>query len=124
MLGLSYTWQQIEIFKLAYQENSRNKAYKELLDRNHYLRYNLTNLKSSSYLGNKLLGDNTNFEIPRRSQMLTLALPKENVSGSNIFNQPLRTVAGDAWPISIIKSYINKQAQAQDLNNQENRLQR
>ena len=123
MLGLSYAWQQIEIFKLAYQGNSRNKAYKELLDRNHYLRYNLINLKSSSYLGNKLLGDNTNFEIPGQSQMLTLALPKKRASGANIFNQPLRAVSWDGWPILIIKSYINKQAQAQDLNNQENRLQ-
>lgn len=131
-LSLAYAWQQTEIIKLAYLENKSNKFYKELLDKNRYLRYNLINHKSSSYLGNKLLDNNTNFEIPAQSQMLTLVLPRERISDSKRQSGQLRYVGADivkegiylsafkiqdAWPISVIKSYINKQAQAQDGNN-------
>ena len=80
VLSLFYVGQQTEVIKLAYQANKINKLHKELLDRNHHLRYNLISLKSSYYLGGKLLSENTNFEIPKQSQMVSLALPKEEQS--------------------------------------------
>src|SRR3990167_6706533 len=80
VFSLFYVGQQTEVIKLAYQENKINKLHKELLDRNHHLRYNLISLKSSYYLGGKLLSENTNFEIPKQSQMVSLALPKEEQS--------------------------------------------
>lgn len=131
LLSLIYTWQQVNIIKLAYQENNKAAIYKELLDSNHYLRYNLIKLKSSYNLGNKLLDDKTDFEIPKHSQMLTLVLPKQNMpADKNIFTQPLPVNSRflksgiiflsafkieDSLPLSIIKSYINKQAQAEDV---------
>ena len=77
VLSLFYVGQQTEVIKLAYQANKINKLHKELLDRNHYLRYNLISLKSSYHLGGALLSENTNFEMPKQSQMVSLALPKE-----------------------------------------------
>lgn len=127
--SLGYTWQQVEIIKLAYQGGRANKAYKELLDKNHYLRYNLLNLKSASYLGNKLLDENTLYEIPAPSQVLSLALPKDTAGNhpyafaelspahakDTLFLSALKIQ--DAWPLSLVSVYLNKQAQAQDLGN-------
>lgn len=132
LLSLLYTWQQIEIIKLAYQENSKNNAYKEMLDRNHYLRYNLSGLKSVLSLGNKLLDGTTNFELPKTRQMLTLVLPNQDtpletiVQPKNLksflpgFSKGRFAISisklQNALPLSIVKSLINKQAQAQDFN--------
>jgi len=121
LFSLAYTWQQIEIIKLAYQENHKNKIYKELLDINHSLRYNLISLKSSSHLGGRLLVDDKKFEIPRKTQVKVLALPKEKVDAlsprevfirKGIFLSVFK--AKDSWPIMLAQSYIGKQAEAQD----------
>lgn len=136
-LCLCYSWQQIEVIRLAYQQNSKDKTYKELLDRNHYLRYNLVNLKSSSYLGKKLLAENTVFEIPGGSQMRVLPLTKSEAA----FNSSSRAQQGKfentrlsllgftekgiienafnklqgAWPVEAIDAYVSRLAQAQDI---------
>lgn len=131
LLSLFYAWQQVSIIKLAYEENNKAAVYKEFLDRNRNLRYNLIKLKSSYHLGNKLLDDNTDFEIPKRSQTLTLASPKQNATADKgIFTQVLpidnRFLKSgtiflsafrieDSLPVSIIRSYINKQAQAEEV---------
>ena len=132
ILSLAYTSQQVEIIKLAYQGGRANKAYKELLDRQHYLRYNLLNLKSSAYLGNKLLDENTSFEIPKESQILSLAVPRENMhtgqyeahksldSKSNVTKDTLFVSFSkiqESWPVSLVKSLVNNHAQAQDIKN-------
>lgn len=129
-LCLCYCWQQIEIIQLAYQQSGKNKAYKELLDRNHYLRYNLTNLKSSSSLGKKLLSENALFEIPKPSQVRVLPLSKpeavfttsrrqqgqsENKKLSFLGFGDVFDRLQDSWPIEAIDAYINRRAQAQDI---------
>ena len=133
-LSLVYTWQQSEIIKLAYLENNKNKACKELLDRNQYLRYNLISQKSALNLGNKLLDGAANFEIPQPSQVITLPLAIDNAQGGlqdgfrstqkagiKLKRQETFVVSiaklQNALPLLIVKSFINKQAQAQDFNN-------
>ncbi len=122
-LCLIYAWQQVKIIQLAYQGSEKNKMHKELLDINHSLRYNLCSLKSSSYLGSKLLTENSNFEIPDRAQMMVLNLPQEkgafNTQHSLVKGRILLGVSKlkESWPLSLIKSYIDRQAQAQDLLN-------
>lgn len=136
-LCLCYCWQQIEIIQLAYQQSGKNKTYKELLDRNHYLRYNLANLKSSSSLGKKLLADNTVFEIPKSSQVRVQRLSKleapftgrrqqgqsENRklsllsfagAGKGIAIGAFNKLQG-SWPIESVDAYISRHAQAQDI---------
>lgn len=127
LLSLIYTWQQVNIIKLAYRENSRSLVYNELLDKNRYLRYNLIKLKSSHHLGNKLLDDKSDFEIPKRSQMLTLVLPKEKAkTDKNILAMDNRffksgTIFLSAFkienslPLTVIRSYIDRHAQAEDV---------
>ena len=120
MLSLAYAWQQIEIIKLAYQQSRKSMAYKEFLDRNHYLKYNLISLKSSSYLGSRLFNEDVKFEIPSQSQMLTLFMPKEAVmAGKDVFLKDGLVLsffkARETWPFHVIRAYIDKQAQAQEL---------
>lgn len=133
-LSLVYTWQQTEIIKLAYLENNKNNVCKELLDRNQYLRYNLISQKSALNLGNKFLDGAANFEIPQPSQMMTLLLPIDNPQGELQDGFRPTEKAGikpkrqetfimsivklqNALPLLIVKSFINRQAQAQDFNN-------
>lgn len=132
--SLVYTWQQTEIIRLAYLENNKNKVCKELLDRNHYLRYNLVSQKSALNLGNKLLGGAANFEIAQPSQMMTLPLaidtPRGYVqdgfhrvqkAGIKLKRQEtfMMSIAKlqNALPLLIVKAFVNKQAQAQDFSN-------
>lgn len=126
-LSLAYVWQETEIIKLAYQSEARSRSRKELLDRNRHLRYNLISLKSCAYLGNKLLNDNSNYEIPKRSQMMTLTLPKDAEPGrERALSRPQGIIPrgmilsalkiDEAWPVSVIKSYFDNHAQAQDIN--------
>ena len=133
ILSLVYAWQQTEIIKLAYLENNKDKVCKELLDRNQYLRYNLLSQQSALNLGNKFLDGADNFEIPQQSQMLSLPLPIDRPqgylqdgfrptqkAGIKLKRQETFLVSiaklQNALPLLIVKSFINKQAQAQDIN--------
>lgn len=117
VLSLFVVRQETEVIKLAYQENQNNRLYKELLDSNRYLRYNLISLKSSPSLADKLLNETSGYELPKQSQVMSLVLPQENnpavlKEAKAGFIDRLQ----ESWPIVLAKSYINKQAQAQDLN--------
>ncbi len=117
VLSLFVVRQETEVIKLAYQENQNTRLYKELLDSNRYLRYNLISLKSSPHLADKLLNEASGYELPKQSQVMSLVLPQENnpavlKEAKAGFIDRLQ----ESWPIVLAKSYINKQAQAQDLN--------
>lgn len=92
VLSLFYVGQQTEVIKLAYQANKINKLHKELLDRNHYLRYNLLSLKSSYNLGGKLFSENSKFELPKQSQMISVASSKEE----QLFRRDIRNYSLDS----------------------------
>lgn len=122
LLSLAFTWQQVEIIKLAYQENRKTKNYKDLLDKNYSLNYALTSLKSSHNLGGKLFSGDTEFEIPKSSQMRVMVVPREE--GNVIKTRDVFIKDGvilsmfkikEAWPVSVLRAYIDRQAQAQDI---------
>ncbi len=118
LLSLFVVRQETEVIKLAYQENQSNRLYKELLDSNRYLRYNLISLKSSVHLADKLLNETSGYELPKQSQVMSLVLPQENnpavlKEAKAGFIDRLQ----ESWPVVLAKSYINKQALGQqDLN--------
>lgn len=130
-LSLAYTWQQTAIIKLAYLENNKDKVCKELLDRNQYLRYNLLSQKSAMSLGNKFLDGAANFEISQPLETISLPLPISNPQGElrdgflraqkpgiKLTQQEnfLLSIAKlqNSLPLLMVKSFINRQAQAQD----------
>lgn len=103
--------QETEVLKLAYKENQDNRLYKELLDSNRYLRYNLISLKSSPYLADKLLNEASGYELPKQSQVVNLVLPQENnPTGFKEAKAGLIFKLQESWPIVLVKSYVNKQA--------------
>ena len=81
--------QQIELVKLGYEIDCKDKAVKELLDCRDILRYNISNLESPSRLENALLSKKVAVSFPKRGQIIMLskaasyskALPIFSISG-------------------------------------------
>ncbi|MFA6349532.1 MAG: hypothetical protein WCY12_01205 [Candidatus Omnitrophota bacterium] len=83
-----YTWQQTEIYRMAYVNQKNMSVAQDLLDKNTLLRYNIAKNTSLTRIGVKVSGD-TDFQMPDRFQMLTMVYPKgalrpkvvDNISG-------------------------------------------
>lgn len=86
--ALTYVHQQIELVKLGYAIDCKEKICKEMLDRRDILRYNISNLESPSRLENALLSKKVTVSYPRNGQVIilskaasyTMALPILGVS--------------------------------------------
>src|SRR3989338_1610556 len=106
VLSLFFVRKKKELIKLAYKENQNSRLYKELLDSNRYLRYNLISLKSSPYLADRLLNEASGYELPKQSQVLNLILPQEN--NPAVLKEAKANWAfklQESWPIVLVKSY-------------------
>ena len=73
-VSLIYLYQETETVKLSYTASKKSNRYQDLLEQNKNLKYNIARLKSVSSLGNKVLKDNANFEIPRPAQLAEIKL--------------------------------------------------
>ncbi len=71
-LSLIYTHMQTKIFDLAYQGKDKEQRIKRLKDENRNITCNILALKSSSYLGVKLLSDNSDMQFGNRDRIITL----------------------------------------------------
>jgi len=71
--GLVYVHQQIELVKLSYEIDCKDKKAKEMLDHRDILRYNISNLESPSRLENVLSSKNVLVSYPRRGQVIVLS---------------------------------------------------
>lgn len=76
LISLIYLYQETETIKLAYTTSKKSKYYQDLLEQNRNISYNIDTLKSVTLLGNKVLGANSNFEIPKPTQLAELKLKK------------------------------------------------
>jgi len=71
--ALVYVHQQIELVKLSYEIDCREKVYKEALDRRDILRYNISNLESPSRLENVLISKKVTVSYPKSGQVVILS---------------------------------------------------
>ena len=71
--ALVYVHQQIELVKLGYEIDCKDKKVKEMLDRRDILRYNISNLESPSRLENALSSKKVNVLYPKRGQVIILS---------------------------------------------------
>ena len=71
--ALLYVHQQIELVKLSYEIDCRDKQVKELLDRREILRYNISNLEAPSRLENVLSLRKVPVSYPKRGQVILLS---------------------------------------------------
>ena len=79
MIALLYVHQQIELVKLSYAIDFKEKRLKDILDHNEGLGYNIENLESPSRLEQALLSKNIDVSYPKRGQV---------VSGTGNLKQP------------------------------------
>ena len=73
LTALVYVHQQVELVKLSYQIDCKEKKLKEMLDRKGILRYNISNLESPSRLEKVLLERKVSVSYPKNRQVIRLA---------------------------------------------------
>lgn len=71
--ALVYVHQQIELVKLGYEIDCKEKRAKEMLDLRDILRYNISNLESPSRLENALSSKKVAVSYPKRGQVIVLS---------------------------------------------------
>jgi len=70
LLALLYVHQQVELVKLSYAIEIRDKKLKDMLDHNESLGYNVGNLESPSHLEQALIARNIDVAFPRRGNVV------------------------------------------------------
>ncbi len=85
LASLLYVHQQVELVKLSYAIESREKDVVLLLDRKEKLVYNLDNLTSPSRLEQVLVAKNIKVEYPKREQVISVA-----TRGQLYLKEPIR----------------------------------
>ena len=71
--ALVYVHQQVELVKLSYEIDCKEKKLKEMLDHKGILRYNISNLESPSRLERALLEKKVSVGYPKKGQVIKLA---------------------------------------------------
>lgn len=89
LVALVYVHQQVELVKLSYAIETKEKALQDVLDHKDRLTYNINNLASPSRLEQVLMAKNIDMAFPRRHNVVKVAkLPArpgdENLRSSGI----------------------------------------
>lgn len=72
-VALLYVHQQVELVKLSYAIESKEKAIKDMLDLKDSLGYNINNLEAPSRLEGILLSKNIDIAFPKRENVVKTA---------------------------------------------------
>ena len=72
-LALAYVHQQVELVKLSYAIDIKDKHLKEMLDRKEKLRYNIENLEAPSRLEKILISKKLVLDFPKRGDVFRVA---------------------------------------------------
>ena len=73
LAALVYVHQQVELVKLSYTIDCKEKILKTMVDQREILRYNISNLESPSRMEKVLSARNINVAYPKRAQIVRLA---------------------------------------------------
>ena len=84
LAALIYVHQQVELVKLSYTIDCKEKALKTIIDRREMLRYNISNLESPSRLEKVLSSRNINVSLPKRAQIVRLAKTQPYVDSGKL----------------------------------------
>jgi len=89
LLALLYVHQRVELVKLSYEIDCKEKCLNEMLDRKEHLGYNVDNLEAPSRLENILLAKNIEIGLPKRAQIVK---GRQQVFAVQV-ERPLRTAS-------------------------------
>jgi len=73
LIALLYVHQQVELVKLSYAIECKEKSLKDILDRRDMLGYNIDNLEAPSRLEKVLISKNIDMAFPRRGNVVKVA---------------------------------------------------
>lgn len=76
LVALVYVHQQIELVKLSYVIECKERKLKDILDRNERLGYNIDNLEAPCRLEEALLAERIEVAFPKRGHVVRLASVK------------------------------------------------
>ena len=76
IMALLYVHQQVELVKLSYVIECKEKTLKDILDRNEGLGYNIDNLEAPNRLEEALLAKRVEVAFPKRGHVVQLASSK------------------------------------------------
>jgi hypothetical protein len=94
LTALVYVHQQVELVKLSYEIDCKEKKLKELLDRKGILRYNISNLESPARLEKVLLAKKITISYPKKGQVVRLARNPSYASSASLSISGLEERAG------------------------------
>ena len=78
LISLLYVHQQVELVKLSYSIQLREKTLKDILDHNEGLGYNIDNLEAPNRLEEALLANKIEVAFPKIGHVVRLASSKHN----------------------------------------------
>ena len=78
LVALIYVHQQVELVKLSYSIERKEKRVKDMLDRRESLGYNVNNLEAPYRLEQALLSRNVDIAFPRRANVVKIARLRHN----------------------------------------------
>ena len=73
--SLMYVHQQVELVKLSYLMEKKEKRLNEALDRREQLSYNIKNLEAPSRLESALLAKNIDITFPKKGNVVNMTRP-------------------------------------------------
>lgn len=110
MVALVYVHQQVELVKLSYSIEGKEKKLKEMLDRNERVGYTINDLESPSRLENVLSAQKINVSFPRKGHVVEMPGLALNIRGE----ERLRATGLEKKsPIFVIMDFFSPRAEAQ-----------
>jgi len=91
VVSLIYINMQMQILDLAYQGKNKEKIIRQLNEKNGNVEYNILKLKSSNYLGLKLLENNSDMQFLGIGNVVQLIAPRQELENKVVLiSQPVK----------------------------------
>ena len=109
VVALAYVHQQVELVKLSYSIDCKEKKMKDILDRREGLGYNIDNLESPGRLEQVLTSRSIDVSFPRKSYVMKLA--KNMTAGHAV--ERIRSAGIERFNIFGFLDFLSPKAEAQ-----------
>ena len=109
VVALLYVHQQVELVKLSYSIELKEKTLKDVLDHNESLGYNIDNLESPNRLEAALLAERVDIAYPKRGHVVRLAGSKHTKGD----HRPYTLKAAKKYDIFAFFDFLTPKAEAQ-----------
>jgi hypothetical protein len=99
IVALFYVHQQVELVKLSYSIDKKDRTLKDILDRKESLGYNISNLEDPSRLEGILLAKKIDISFPKKGQVFKVRTVDSRVKRKESFRSATVESRGGAFGI-------------------------